>query len=155
MVCKLEEALHSYDPNFSRCQSRALLCSLKGLAFRMDNGMYWSSMPAGIRGKDYRDYTGSFQVCQADGGKVKIIDYKDNVLGVDTSDVRNTTKAAKGNKAYLFEFQLVYHKDKVAFRSTNGKFVCRIYYTKDMTSLEAVKDIADDNCLFERVGAEL
>ncbi|KAJ1134760.1 hypothetical protein NDU88_001207 [Pleurodeles waltl] len=116
--------------------------------------MYWSSTPTGIQGREHRGHTSSFQVCQVNDGKVKIIDYKGDDLGIDPSDVHNTAKAAK-NTTIQHEFELYYQKEKVAFKASNGMFASRTYYSRNKTTIEAVKKEIDDTCLFDRVGADV
>ncbi|XP_078501926.1 stonustoxin subunit beta-like isoform X2 [Lissotriton helveticus] len=129
-----------------------VICTQKGISFRMDNGMYWSSTPDGIKGQYERDDTCRFQVNLQKSGKVEMLDYKDEYLHPDIGYCVQTVEDR--NKPFT-DFEVEYKSEKVIFRASNGLFLSRIYYTGIEHTVEARKERLDVFCLFQLIGAEL
>ncbi|XP_078501921.1 butyrophilin-like protein 3 isoform X2 [Lissotriton helveticus] len=131
-----------------------LKCTPKGTSFKMDNGMYWSSTPNGIRGKKIRDHTCWFQVCQRNDGNVEITDYKGNYLSLDPHDYRKSIKTVKFRNQPYSQFEVQYENEKVLFKASNGLFLSRIYYLGiEIHTIEAQKNPKDVFSLFDLVSA--
>ncbi|XP_069098451.1 butyrophilin subfamily 2 member A1-like [Pleurodeles waltl] len=148
--------LYSFYSNFIEVlqPSMGLMCSPKGISFKMDNGMYWCSTPHGIRGKNKRDKTCGFQVCQVDDGNVEITDYMGNYLSLDRHDYRKRIKTVENRKLPYSKFEVKYENEKVLFKASNGLFLSRIYYLGiEIHTIEAQKNPSDVFCLFDLVTA--
>ncbi|KAJ1134772.1 hypothetical protein NDU88_001219 [Pleurodeles waltl] len=117
--------------------------------------MYWSSTTQGMRGKFVRDHTCWFQVCLLGGGKVKITDYQGYHLSLGIAGERKAVHLIKGTKAPNSEFEIKYKNDKLFFQAFNGMFLCRIWYGGDRNTVEAMTVADDNNCLVDRIGADL
>ncbi|KAJ1134781.1 hypothetical protein NDU88_001228 [Pleurodeles waltl] len=139
----------------SRQPPEWLICTQKGICFKMDNDMYWSSTPDGIKGQYERDETCRFQVNMQDSGKVEIMDYKDKYLHSETGHFLCAIQTVKNKNKPLTDYEVNYNNGKVFFKASNGLFLSRMYYAgMGIHSVENRKNTLDALCLFQLVSAD-
>ncbi|XP_053144873.1 uncharacterized protein LOC128342070 [Hemicordylus capensis] len=140
-------------------QLEAFLHAEEGVAFQMDNLMFWDSLGRGcdwaIQGVSEKTESSKFQITLLPSGKILLRDWVGMYLAPRQSGHPNTYPILpvlhSENAALQYE---VFHRDNmVAFRAHNGLFLSRVF--RSFHTIEAAKRFADDSCYFRPVIGDL
>ncbi|KAK9407518.1 hypothetical protein NXF25_006292 [Crotalus adamanteus] len=134
-------------------QLEAYIGADEGVAFQMDNKMYWDSLGNGshwaVEGVPEKRKSSKFWLIPATSGKVML----KNWLGLFLAavDVRSRKKIfpiqpVQYSTKPSLNFEVYFRDNMVAFRASNGLFLSRTF--REFNGLEATKFFPDETCCF-------
>lgn len=133
-------------------QLEAYIGADEGVAFQMDNKMYWDSLGNGshwaVEGMPEKRKSSKFWLIPAPSGKVML----KNWLGLFLAavDVRSEKiypiQPVQYSTKPSLSFEVYFRDNMIAFRASNGLFLCRTF--KEFNGLEAAKFFPDETCCF-------
>ncbi|ETE60629.1 hypothetical protein L345_13629, partial [Ophiophagus hannah] len=133
-------------------QLEAYIGADEGVAFQMDNKMYWDSLGNGshwaVEGVPEKRKSSKFWLIPAPSGRVML----KNWLGLFLAavDVRSEKifpiQPVQYSTKPSLSFEVYFRDNMVAFRASNGLFLCRTF--REFNGLEAAKFFPDETCLF-------
>ncbi|XP_053150583.1 uncharacterized protein LOC128344469 isoform X2 [Hemicordylus capensis] len=141
-------------------QLEAFIDADEGVAFQMDNLLFWDSLGTdynwAIYGLFEKKQSSKFQVTLLPSGNVLLRDWKDMYLaprpvgrGLNTSRII----AVEYSEDASLQYEVFYRENKVAFRACNGLYLSRVF--RSFHTVEAAKHSADDSCYFQPMIGDL
>ncbi|KAH0628922.1 hypothetical protein JD844_010560 [Phrynosoma platyrhinos] len=133
-------------------QLEAYLDVEEGVAFQMDNGMYWSCMGYGeelnIKGVSEKVESCKFHISSLPSGQVRLRNWKGLCLApMDIpSEIDYPIQAVSFSDKPHVEFEVFWKGNSIAFKAYNGLFLARICRVYNM--LVAAKFYPDITCYF-------
>ncbi|KAH0628921.1 hypothetical protein JD844_010559 [Phrynosoma platyrhinos] len=141
-------------------QLEAYINAEEGVAFQMDNNLFWDSLGRGydwaIQGLFEKMESGKFLITRLSSGKVMLRDWIGMYLAaMDVGTDPNTFPIlpVQYSEDASLQFDVFYRENKVAFRAYNGLFLSRMY--RGFYTIEAAKYLPDDACYFRPLIGDL
>ncbi|XP_063287868.1 uncharacterized protein LOC134572690 [Pelobates fuscus] len=123
----------------------------EGVSFQTDNEMYWSSYCNGmtnrLQAREEKDATSKFLVFLLQNGKIVLQDFREMYISWTVYDGITYLEMGKSFPDELCEFEVFHDGEKVMFKASNGKFVCRTFHNHE-TILEVSRTKVVDCCRF-------
>ncbi|KAF7243921.1 Aerolysin-like protein, partial [Varanus komodoensis] len=134
-------------------QLEAYIDAKEGVAFQMDNSMYWDSLGSGyqwaVEGTPQKRESSKFWVTRLPSGKVMLKNWVGMFLApvdIGTDPKTYPIQPVHYSEHESLRFDVFFNGKRVAFQTYNGLFFSRIY--REFHGLEAAKFFVDETCFF-------
>ncbi|XP_020653362.1 uncharacterized protein LOC110081185 [Pogona vitticeps] len=141
-------------------QLEAYIDAEEGVAFQMDNNLFWDSLGRGygwaIQGLFDKMESAKFWITRLPSGKVMLRDWIGMYLAardVGTDPDTFPIQPVEYSEDASLQFEVFHRGNRVAFQAYNGLFLARMY--RGFYTIEAAKLFADDACYFRPLIGDL